>query len=154
MREIIEFTQPLNIPISSYRRFFIFKKITYLLARDYVLTWIENGIIHEIRVPKGFKYDGASVPQFLWSLTGFTPDGLIRAGALIHDLLYFLGGKLDETYHYTFSPKNGWEGVPLVLSREESDILFREINQKAGLGASSHFIHAGVRVAFWNNRRF
>jgi hypothetical protein len=39
-------------------------------------------------IPSGFRYDGASVPRFLWSVTGITPDGLHRAATLIHDYLY------------------------------------------------------------------
>ncbi len=69
-----------------------------------------------IKVPDGFKYDGASVPRPLWSISGIRPDGLIRAAALIHDFIYRYAG---------------WKGR---YTRKEADILFRYIIREAGLG--------------------
>lgn len=67
-------------------------------------------------IPAGFKYDGASVPRFLWSVSGIRPDGLIRAAALIHDFIYRYAG---------------WNGL---YTRKQADALFRHIIREAGLG--------------------
>jgi len=43
--------------------------------------------IEIIRIPKGFISDGASIPQFAWSLLG-SPLGEYSAAAIVHDYCY------------------------------------------------------------------
>lgn len=54
--------------------------------RKYVLK--EDFKLGSLTIPKGFKWDGASIPRVFWSVIGspFSPD-LMRA-SLIHDFLY------------------------------------------------------------------
>ena len=66
--------QPINLPIGRNK---------YRLEEQYQLNF--DGY-SRIVVPKGFVYDGASVPTgFYWILKR---DGLCRAAALIHDFIY------------------------------------------------------------------
>ena len=47
---------------------------------------LENGDVFEISVSSGFRFDGCSIPRFLWRLCG-TPFEVPRvAAALAHDL--------------------------------------------------------------------
>ncbi len=40
----------------------------------------------QVRVPKGFVSDYATIPRFLWSI--FPPHGYSRKAAVVHDFLY------------------------------------------------------------------
>ena len=60
----------------------------YILNEDYSYTVIRSGKVIRFTVPRGFQYDGASVPRWVWSVIGFLPDGIHRPAALIHDYLY------------------------------------------------------------------
>lgn len=82
-----EFTQPSNLPVADG---------TYRLLDTYHYCWDLNGQQSRITVPEGFTYDGASVPRLAWTLSGITPDGLIRAAALIHDWIYNHAGALSR----------------------------------------------------------
>lgn len=73
-----------------------------------------------IEVPAGFELDGASVPRLVWTLSGLTPDGLIRAAALVHDYLYQHQGHLPGTLSR--------------VSRAASDQLFLDLMLAAGVG--------------------
>lgn len=86
-------TQPDVRPVSVDR---------YMLHADYC--------VHGLATPDmgwwiraGFVFDGASVPRWLWSLSGFTPDGLHRAAVLIHDYLYARCGQTDDPYVRPYS---------------------------------------------------
>ncbi len=86
----------------------------YVLHGDYNYEVMSLHPGFMIEVPDGFRYDGASVPRFLWSLSGIRPDGIIRAAALIHDFVY---------------RNKGWDGL---LTRKEADQLFRIMIRQAG----------------------
>lgn len=43
---------------------------------------------YQIFISKGFIYDGASIPRFLWSIIGCPFRPKYRAVALVHDYLY------------------------------------------------------------------
>ena len=52
---------------------------------------IEIVIIEGVHCPKGFEWDGASVPGFLWPVIGSPFDPRFMAPALVHDRLYSTG---------------------------------------------------------------
>ena len=97
--------QPRNVPIHGGK---------YRLA--YTYRYYGDG--YTIIVPVGTITDGASVPRCLWSISGIMPDGLIRAGALLHDYLYGNGGIVP--------------GCTKRFSRKEADLLFYHVNREAG----------------------
>ncbi len=93
----IELVQPLMIPVGP---------LSYELVEDYTHYWIDTeGKINRIIVPKKTITDGASVPQFAWSISGIRPDGLIRAAALVHDWIYVNKGNLPDGSHTV------WNGI-------------------------------------------
>ena len=59
----------------------------YLLCEKFVY----EKDLYSIEVPEGFVNDGASVPRWAWSVSGLTPDGLLRAAAIVHDFHYRFG---------------------------------------------------------------
>ena len=43
--------------------------------------------IYEFHIPKGYCYDGASIPRIFWRVTGSNTDNRFLVAALIHDVL-------------------------------------------------------------------
>jgi hypothetical protein len=73
-------------------------QVEVLLVTLCELVCTREGLTGEIRVPKDFVFDGASIPQRYWSRRGFTPLGKKVWAALFHDLLCELvrQGKCDR----------------------------------------------------------
>ncbi len=75
--------------ITKNKNFFvrIFRWITSIrkweIREDWFYT-LPDGT--DIVVPRGFKFDGASIPRLLWSI--LSPVGLLLIPALIHDYAY------------------------------------------------------------------
>lgn len=89
-----------------------------------------------IEVPEGFEHDGASVPRLTWTLSGLTPDGLLRAAALAHDWLYRHGG----------APP----GLERALSRSEADAMFYDLMVEAGVPRWRAYVAwSAVRSGGW-----
>jgi hypothetical protein len=63
--------------------------IMWLLStRNWVITkdWKYKIDGNEYVIPKGFQFDGASIPKFL--RTFFSPVGVLLIGGLVHDYMY------------------------------------------------------------------
>lgn len=75
------------------------------LCGDYFFYY--NG--HLITIESDFKFDGATIPRFLWGILGICPFGWVLPAALKHDYIYVNEGKLI----------NG-----IVISREWCDTEF------------------------------
>lgn len=132
--------QPSIIPINDKE---------YELEKEYAYEFVLNNATFRISVPKGFIYDGASVPRILWTLTGILPDGLIRAGALLHDYIYHHQGILPA-WRLMIHTENGWQKSTLELTRPIADNIFLEAMIKAGVRSTkAHVAWAGVRVGGW-----
>ena len=56
----------------------------FILFEDVVV----ESLGYNITVKKGFDFDGASIPQSLWSVYGNPLSGKFRIAALVHDALY------------------------------------------------------------------
>ena len=56
----------------------------FILLEDVVV----ESLGYKITVKKGFDFDGASIPQALWSVYGNPLSGKFRIAALVHDALY------------------------------------------------------------------
>ncbi len=74
------------------------------------INWNGRGLI----VPAGFKSDGASVPEFLWSTVSPAIDPRTVRGAVAHD------------YVYRHHPE-GW-------TRADADNMFYDLIREDGLG--------------------
>lgn len=100
----------------------------YVLDGEYSYFWEAEGNKWRINVVRGFMYDGASVPRFIWTLLGILPDGVHRSAALIHDWLYRYQGlppfgsfqKWNEEYRF-------WESIDYPWTREQCDKMFSNI---------------------------
>lgn len=70
----------------------IYSDTNFFLVANYVICVCLNGAKIEIFIPKGFIFDGASIPRFFWRIVGhpFHPKRVIAA--LVHDALF---GKID-----------------------------------------------------------
>lgn len=83
-------------------------------------TYIYRPARPEIVVPAGFKTDILSAPHPLWWV--FPPDGIYRAAALIHDLLYSAQGRLVLS-----------DGTVWTYTRAEADDYLLEIMIRLGI---------------------
>ncbi len=106
----------------------------YRLHEGYDYDWLHEETRYLISVPEGFEYDGASVPRICWSISGILPDGLVRAGALIHDWLYAHGGMLPGKSFFRLDHLRRWESVPSARwSRKAADRMFGRLLREAGV---------------------
>ena len=62
----------------------IIKEDVFILLEDVTV----EALGYRIRVKKEFDFDGASIPQALWSVYGNPLTGKYRIAALVHDALY------------------------------------------------------------------
>lgn len=61
---------------------FICKKTLKVYLKDY-----RNNKKYNFQIPKGYCYDGASIPRFFWRVIGSNTDNRFLIPALIHDVL-------------------------------------------------------------------
>nr|BDD44368.1 hypothetical protein 20 [bacterium] len=112
--DVTDFKQPHNT---------VNAKGFYVLTRSYEMRLILNKVKKVFLVPKGFTYDGASIPRFAWSLLGLYPDGNLRGAATFHDWLYRSGGKILDI-----------SNTPYFFNRKEADTILNLCMQKSGIG--------------------
>ena len=62
----------------------IIKEDVFILLEDVVV----ESLGYKITVKKGFDFDGASIPKWLWSIYGSPLNGNYVVASLIHDGLY------------------------------------------------------------------
>ena len=95
-------------------------------------------------VPKGFVFDGASVPKFL--ATWLSPVGVLLMGGLVH----------DYAYKYAALMKSG-DRVLVPLTQKEADVLFRDICIEVnGFKLMNYLAYYALRLAgfvAWNGHR-
>ena len=75
----------------------------FKLEEDFSCSFSFKGFSYRITIKKGFIYDGASIPQFAWSVVGSPFTGLYLEAATVHDAIYYamwkFGRKLaDEIF--------------------------------------------------------
>jgi hypothetical protein len=127
--------QPDVTPISH-------EKYRYRLDEDYTATVVFRGVLFIITIPAGYLYDGASVPRALWSVSGLTPDGLIRAAALVHDWIYVHKGRIPS-FH-------GHIPCKLRLTRAQTDRIFLDHMEWSGMGWwARNIAFSAVRAYGW-----
>ena len=61
---------------------FICKKELKVCLKDY-----KKNKQYEFKIPKGYCYDGASIPRVFWRIVGSNTDNKFLIPALIHDVL-------------------------------------------------------------------
>lgn len=138
--DVIGFKQPYSIATSD-------PGANFVLVLDYTCYWSMDGTIYKLTIPAGFKYDGASVPRWVWSISGLTPAGKIMAAATIHDYLYENQGKLGKALCVSDSNGN-WLHSTKVFSRKESDQIFLAYCKAGSVGKTNR------NRAYWAVRLF
>lgn len=74
------------VGLNNKNKYFLLESLTFKLSNE-----------KQITIPKGFIWDGSSVPRFLWWL--LPPEGDFEIGALIHDYLYVNKHKIGMYYN-------------------------------------------------------
>lgn len=96
-------------------------------------------------IPKGFVFDGASVPKFL--ATWLSPTGVLLIGGLVH----------DYAYKYTVFLKKGKKETSSVMTQKKADELFRDINiEQNGFHLLNYLAYWALRLGgfvAWNGHR-
>lgn len=96
-------------------------------------------------IPKGFVFDGASVPKFLASW--LSPTGVLLVGGLVH----------DYCYKYTVLLKKDKKTTSKTMNQKQADILFRDINiEQNGFHLLNYLAYWALRIGgfvAWNGHR-
>ena len=136
------------IPIKTKGKGFWKAIIMWLLStRNWELTqdWKYNIDGTEYVIPKGFTFDGASIPKFL--RTFFSPVGVLLIGGLVHDYMY----------KYTHCKPVSAKGALLVVDQKKADQIFRDINIVVnGFYTMNYLAYWSLRIGgfvAWNGHR-
>ena len=102
----------------------IIKEDVFILLEDVTV----EALGYRIRVKKGFDFNGASIPQALWSVYGNPLSGKFRIAALVHDALY----------------------ASQKLPRELADAIFLDLMKQHEVGyMKRQTMYYAVRSAGW-----
>ena len=96
-------------------------------------------------IPKGFKFDGASIPKFLH--TFLSPVGVLLIGGLVHDYAYKYQTLLMLNKKDTMG----------IISQKRADEIFRDINIEVnGFYLMNYLAYWSLRLGgfmAWNKHR-
>ena len=136
------------LPIKTKGKGFWKAIVMWLLStRNWELTqdWKYNIDGTEYVIPKGFTFDGASIPKFL--RTFFSPVGVLLIGGLVHDYMY----------KYTHCKPVSAKGALLVVDQKRADQIFRDINIEVnGFYFMNYLAYWSLRLGgfvAWNGHR-
>ena len=136
------------IPIKTKGKGFWKAIVMWLLStRNWELTqdWKYNINGIDYVIPKGFQFDGASIPKFL--RTFFSPVGVLLMGGLVHDYMY----------KYTACKPVSKKDALLVVDQKKADQIFRDINIVVnGFYTMNYLAYWSLRIGgfvAWNGHR-
>ncbi len=113
----------------------------WVILKDFKYTL--NGT--EYVIPKGFTFDGASIPKFL--RTFFSPVGVLLMGGLVHDYMY----------KYAACKPADKKGQLLLVDQKRADQIFRDINIEVnGFYFMNYLAYWSLRLGgfvAWNGHR-
>ena len=113
----------------------------WVILKDFKYTL--NGT--EYVIPKGFTFDGASIPKFL--RTFFSPVGVLLMGGLVHDYMY----------KYAACKPADKKGKLLLVDQKRADEIFRDINIEVnGFYFMNYLAYWSLRLGgfvAWNGHR-
>ena len=106
----------------------------------------------EYVIPKGFTFDGASIPKFLH--TFLSPVGVLLMGGLVHDYMYKYEAQLIHNKNYLIPEnKSDIESV----TQKKADQIFRDINIEInGFFFMNYLAYWSLRLGgfmAWNKHR-
>ena len=112
---------------------------------ELVQDWKYNLNGSDYVIPKGFQFDGASIPKFL--RTFFSPVGVLLIGGLVHDYMY----------KYTACKPSTTKGSLLIVDQKMADQIFRDINIVVnGFYTMNYLAYWSLRIGgfvAWNGHR-
>lgn len=121
----------------------------FALFQDFPVRIVYGGFDMIITVPKGFVFDGATVPRILWTLSGLYPAGLIMAGSCIHDWLYKRRRRKVRVQVFNDILKV-WEKKHMIFTRKEADDIMRIVNTLSGMDSKDiERAYFAVRTFGW-----
>jgi hypothetical protein len=136
------------LPIKTKGKGFWKAIVMWLLSTrnwELVQDWKYNLDGTEYVIPKGFTFDGASIPKFL--RTFFSPVGVLLIGGLVHDYMY----------KYTHCKPVSAKGALLVVDQKRADQIFRDINIVVnGFYTMNYLAYWSLRIGgfvAWNGHR-
>ena len=138
--------QPIRIPTKD-KGFWGAIWLWLMTVRTWTITKDFNYKLRGVEyvIPKGFTFDGASVPKFLASF--LSPVGVLLIGGLVHD------------YAYKFAclkTKNSKDPL-LLLNQHQADTIFRDINIEVnGFHFLNYLAYWALRIGgfvAWNGHR-
>jgi len=136
------------IPIKTKGKGFWKAIVMWLLSTrnwELIEDWKYNIDGKEYIIPKGFQFDGASIPKFL--RTFFSPVGVLLIGGLVHDYMY----------KYTHCKPVSAKGALLVVDQKRADQIFRDINIVVnGFYTMNYLAYWSLRIGgfvAWNGHR-
>ena len=136
------------IPIKTKGKGFWKAIVMWLLSTrnwELIEDWKYNIDGKEYIIPKGFQFDGASIPKFL--RTFFSPVGVLLIGGLVHDYMY----------KYTHCKPVSAKGALLVVDQKRADQIFRDINIVVnGFYTMNYLAYWSLRLGgfvAWNGHR-
>jgi len=138
--------QPVRIPTKG-KGFWKGILLWLLSTRNWVIIkdwkYKINDVVYVI--PKGFQFDGASIPKFL--RTFFSPVGVLLIGGLVHDYMY----------KYTVCKPVNKKDALLVVDQKRADQIFRDINIEVnGFYFMNYLAYWSLRLGgfvAWNGHR-
>ena len=137
--------KPIPIPRKD-KGFFIGILMWLMGVRTWEITEDFHFKLHggmEYVIPKGFTFDGASVPKFLamW----LSPTGVLLMGGLVHD------------YAYKYACLRHISGEPAKMTQNQADKLFRdiciEVNGFKFLNYLAYWALAVAGFVAWNGHK-
>jgi len=136
------------LPIKTKGKGFWKAIVMWLLSTrnwELVQDWKYNIDGTEYVIPKGFTFDGASIPKFL--RTFFSPVGVLLIGGLVHDYMY----------KYTHCKPVSAKGALLVVDQKRADQIFRDIKIVVnGFYTMNYLAYWSLRIGgfvAWNGHR-
>jgi hypothetical protein len=93
-------------------------------------------------IPRGFIFDGASIPRIFWPFIGHPFNGKYIKSALVHDYLYDAVFKIFETGEYNRAYK----------AAVQADKIFKELLKRENGKERSNVLFGAVR--FYSFFRF
>lgn len=121
----------------------MFQERKWMVKEDYYFH--VNSINITLKVPKGFVFDGASVPRIFWGI--ISPTDILLVPGLFHDFGYRFQCLLDETDYVIFNkrPKKFFDDLFLDIGKQVNNMVV--IDYISTVAVKLFAIYA------WNNNR-
>lgn len=118
-----------KISIKKYP--FINKRVLFVTIDDY-----RKSKEYNFTIPKGYCFDGASIPKFFWRIVGSNTDNSFLVPALIHDTLC-------ENHSYVDNDKNLSSEVFNALLEANSVFFLKRFLMKHSVNFYQNFCKWG-----------